>query len=423
MMVMPVIADSGSYSDYLFLIDDTGYFQDSTVWNGPVRSNGTLLIRSYTPGRDNDPWFHSLTTALDSIYTVLPDTFLIISSTLPHPPETNLWVEPYELMCEGPPWFNLGADTIPFGSDNVSWQNTYSAAVENGLFVSAVSGTRVILESDSIHLRETFNGPVLSFCISDLQEPVVWIDNAPGDDIFIRSIPPDSGSGITVPLTLGCSGNVYIMGDIRYEPLSEGMLGLITVHGDMFIADTPESEPWEGIWAIETEKDMLCSGSLLIIDGVFQAENAWEPHPAVDFTIFGGIQLPEFWVTVWISGSNTWGYFMEFDFDQRLFNISPPFYPTYDTGTGIENDPPELITEPLLRIQGNPFHDNLVLSITSDITATHSVFLLDLSGRMVREGSIMDTVTLQTDELPSGTYILLIESPDGFQESYKVVKL
>lgn len=423
-MAVSISADSGSYSDFLFLIDEQGYFRDSTIWNGPVRGNGVLFIRSYTPGRDNDPWFYSLTTALDSIYTILPDTFVIISSTLPHPLETYLWVEPYELMCEGPPWFNLGADTIPFGADKVNWQSTYYAAVESGLcFTSVASGTRVILESDSIHLRETFDGPVLSYCISDLSEPVVWIDNASGDDIFIRSIPPDSGSGITVPVTLGCSGNVYIMGDIRYEPLSAGMLGLITVNGDIMIADTPLNELWEGIWAIETEIDMLCSGSLLIIDGVFCAENAWEPHPAVDFTIFGGIQLVREWITAYISGSNTWGYFIEHDFDQRLFDVSPPFYPTYDTGTGIEDDPASLNTEPLLRVQGNPFGDYLILNITSDIAVTCDVYLLDLSGRMVRESSIRDTVTLQTADLPCGTYILLLESPGGIHQSYKVVKL
>jgi len=424
MIGVSILADSGSYSDYLILIDDYSWFYDGSVMNGPVRSNSMLHIRSLTTGRDNDPWFYSLTTALDSIYTILPDTFLIISSTLPHPLETNLWVEPYELMCEGPPWFNLGADSIPFGSDNVNWQSTYYAAVESGLcFTSVASGTRVILESDSIHLRETFDGPVLSYCISDLSEPVVWIDNAPGDDIYIRSIPPDSGSGITVPVTLGCNGNVYIMGDIRYEPLSGGILGLITVNGDIMIADTPLSELWEGIWAIETEKDMLCSGSLLIIDGLFCAENAWEPHPAVDFTMFGSIQLPKYYITVYVGGTNTWGYFIKPDFDQRLFDVSPPFYPTYDTGTGIEEDPAGLNTEPLLRVQGNPFGDYLILNITSDIAVTHDVYLLDLSGRMVRESSIRDTVTLQTGDLPCGTYILLVESPDGIHQSYKVVKL
>ncbi len=168
---------------------------------------------------------------------------------------------------------------------------------------------------------------------------------------------------------------------------------------------------------------MLCSASLLIIDGVFCAENAWEPHPAVDFTIFGGIQLPEFWVTVWISGPNTWGYFMEFDFDQRLFDVSPPFYPTYDTGTGIEDDSAGLNTEPLLRVQGNPFGNNLILNITSDVAVTCDVYLLDLSGRMVRESSIRDRVTIQTVDLPCGTYILLLELPGGILKSYKVVKL
>ncbi len=425
MMVVPVIADSGSYSDYLLLIDDPcGYFIDGSVMNGPLRSNGDLLILSFTPGRDNDPWFYTLTTASDSIYTFLADTSVIISSILPHPLETNLWVEPYELMCQGPPWFNLGADTIPFGADNVNWQNTYYAAVDYGLLLSNLdSGTRVILESDSIHLRETFDGEILSYCISDLQEPVIWIDNAPGDAIYIRSIPPDSGSGITVPVTLGCNGNVYIMGDIQYEPVSGGMLGLITVYGDMLIADTPEYEPWEGIWAIETEIDMVCSGSFLIISGVLKAENPWEPHPAVDFTIHGGIQLPDEGITAFISGSQTWGYFINRDFDQRFFMAGPPFYPTYDTGTGIEDDPAGSMIEPLLRVQGNPFHDNLVLSIISDMASSHDVYLMDISGRIVRESSIRDSVTLQTDDLPCGTYVLLMEMPDGSHQSCKVVKL
>ena len=82
-----------------------------------------------------------------------------------------------------------------------------------------------------------------------------------------------------------------------------------------------------------------------------------------------------------------------------------------------------MITQPLLQIQGNPFHDNLVLSITSDIATTHTVYLMDLSGRMVRESSIWDTVTLQTDDLPCGTYVLLVESPGGSRKSYKIVKL
>ncbi|MCD4847002.1 MAG: hypothetical protein K8R76_02290 [Candidatus Aegiribacteria sp.] len=100
--------------------------------NGPFRSNGDLLILSNTPGRDNDPWFYTLTTASDSIYTFLPDTSVMISSILPHPPGTYLWVEPCELMCQGPPWFNLGADTIPFGSDNVNWCKCPTAEVNGG---------------------------------------------------------------------------------------------------------------------------------------------------------------------------------------------------------------------------------------------------------------------------------------------------
>ncbi len=33
MMVLPVIADSGSYSDYLLLIDDYSWYYDGSVMN------------------------------------------------------------------------------------------------------------------------------------------------------------------------------------------------------------------------------------------------------------------------------------------------------------------------------------------------------------------------------------------------------
>ena len=137
-------------------------------------------------------------TALDSIYNILPDTS-VISSILPHPPETNLWVEPYELMCEGPPWFNLGADSIPFGANNVNWQSTYYAALENGLVASVASGTRMILESHSIHRRRLL--PKLCRCAWDsitmfLQEALGRRDVFPGGILVPQTSSAASGNGM-----------------------------------------------------------------------------------------------------------------------------------------------------------------------------------------------------------------------------------
>lgn len=418
--------DTGSWSDYLLFLNTTGtgVFSDGTVMNGPVRSNGPFLLRSLTPGRENDPWFYSLTSAADSIYTTLPDTFLFISSTEPHPEGTYLWVEPYELMSQGPPWFNLGADSIPFGSENVDWQSAHDAALGSGLYIDGLEpGARVIIEADSIHLKETPDSEVQSYCLSSFSEQVVWIGNGPDEHIFLRSMPPDSGPGITIPMTLGCNGSVYIMGDVLYEPVSGGMLGLIVKNGDVIIADTPEYDPWEGIWAVETEQEMVCSGSILAMDGILYTEFPWEPHPAVDFTIAGGIQMEDYGITAFISGPNTYGYFLQFDFDSRYFTASPPFYPVYDTGTPVSHGPAVFSALPGFRVNGNPFGESLEVELTAPADGPRELLLVDMSGRLVMRSPITDRRTLSTDRLPPGTYVLFLESAEGPGESIKVVKL
>lgn len=418
--------DTGSWSDFLFFMHNSsqGFFSDGTVMNGPVRTNGAFTMVSYTPGRENDPWFYSLTSAAESIYTVLPDTFVFISSTEPHPEGTNLWVEPYELMCQGPPWFNLGADTIPFGSENVDWQSARDAALGSGLFIDGLEpGARIIIEADTLHLRESPEGDVQSYCMSDFSVQVAWIENEPDEHIFLRSMPPDSGPGITIPVTLGCNGSVYIMGDVLYEPVSGGMLGLIVKNGDVIIADTPEYDPWEGIWAVETEKQMVFSGSVLILDGIFYAEYPWEPSPAVDFTIAGGMQLVDYGITAIVSGPHTFGYFIQYDFDSRFFTASPPFYPMYDTGTGISWGTAGSYTNRGFRVNGNPFGETLEVELCCPTDIPGQLLLVDMAGRLVMRSSIKDRRTLLTDGLPPGTYIIVVESPEGVRESRNVVKL
>ena len=421
---IPCYGETGCYSDYLRFTDcDFSYFyySDGTVFNGPYRSNGSINIVSFTPGRDNDPYFYSLTLAMDFYRTMYPDSTALLPVYDPHPPGTDLWIEPYELMSQGSPWFQLGADSIPFGYDDLNWQYTFNAADAGGLVLANVqSGTRIILEADSLHLRETYDSPVCSFCVSDLDQPVIWIDNQADDDLFIRSVPPDSGFGITVPLTLGCNGDVYIMGDILYEEDSGGMLGVVSTQGDMIIADTPEVEPWTGIWRIETEKEMTCSGSFLMAEGYLVAENYHEPDPWVDFHVFGGTQLKNEWITA----CNGAGYRIVSEYDERLFSTSPPFYPIFDTGTGVEDHSLNpVIPEPVLKLGSNPFFGSLNLTLTDSQGSGNSLSIFDLSGRRLVSTSMGSSLTLDTGEFPAGTYVILLETPSGDICTVKAVKL
>ncbi len=79
------LAQEGSYSYYCsFSHEPTidGYYSDSLVINGPFRANGPIWLYSKTPGR--------------------------LPATEPHC--GDLWIEPYEFMVQGPPWFTLGAE-------------------------------------------------------------------------------------------------------------------------------------------------------------------------------------------------------------------------------------------------------------------------------------------------------------------------
>ena len=106
-----------------------GAWTDGTLFEGPFRANGPVRLHSSSPGRDNDPWFYSF--ALSSDYYVWG--WGSAQSTAPHPTGSELWIEPYEQMQQGPPWFVLGAPELPFGTEEVDWMVVRSAAEQWGL--------------------------------------------------------------------------------------------------------------------------------------------------------------------------------------------------------------------------------------------------------------------------------------------------
>jgi len=424
--VCGVFAETGSYSDFLYLTDGSAIFMDGSVMDGPVRSNGKMYLISYTPGRDGDPWFYTLSTALDSIYTCLPDYSQCFGSVLPHPEGSYLWVEPYELMEQGPPWFNLGVDEIPFGPDQVDWQSVRQTAMDYGYYFppdSLDSGTRIVFDASRITLKETPSSETRTYCTFEVPEPVIWIDNAPDEDIYIRSVPSDSGTMIFVPMTLGCNGDVYLFGDLRYEPDTDGMLGVISSQGDLVIADTPPDDPWSGMFATQTDQDLICSGSFLLAGGELYAQQPWEPSPYASLDLMGGIALLSEGVTSFVTPFDTTGYILDFQFDERFFTQSPPFYPGYDTGTGVEDFEVERPEAGLFRAWPNPFESRLVVSLSAASAGSHTLTVMDLCGRRVRSCTITDSRSLDTSELPPGVYLLFVRSTDGRTEARRVVRL
>jgi len=427
-LIMPLglRAETGSYSDFLYLSDEMVYFADGTVMDGPVRSNGQMRLVSFTPGRENDPWFYSLSTALDSIYTRLPGSPDWYGSILPHPEDSYLWVEPYELMEQGPPWFNLGVDEIPFGPDQVDWQSVRQTAMDYGYYFppdSLDSGTRIVFDASRITVKETPSSETRTYCTFEVPEPVIWIDNAPGEDIYIRSVPPDSGTMIFVPMTLGCNGDVYLFGDLRYEPDTDGMLGVISSQGDLVIADTPPEDPWNGMFATQTDQDLICSGSFLLAGGELYAQQPWEPYPYSSLSLQGAIQLVSQGITAYVSPSDTTGYIPDHQFDERFFTQAPPFYPGYDTGTGVEDFGGELPEAGLFRAWPNPFGSRLTVCLSSSSAGSHTLMLMDVCGRRVESCPITDSRTLDTSELPPGVYLLVVRAPGGSTEARRVLRL
>lgn len=401
----------GSYSYYNYFHDEpfiTGYFTDGHFFGGPFRVNGPVLLTSSSPGRDNDPYFYSLTLS--------SDYYIYGSSTGPHvsvPHYENLWIEPYEMMEQGAPWFNLGADELPFGATEVDWTIVRAAAISYGLFLTSTEvpdGSRILLEDDQLTVKTSESSQPVVYTLSTLSEKVVWIENLSTDKIFIKGHP--DLQDFSEELTIGTLGDIFFAGPLEYNGDTEGMLGLISVYGDGVIADTPDTD-WEAPFQIKTEESFVYCASILLLEGKLYSEKYWEPSPIVDFTLYGGIQMQEEGYTS--TGSS--GFALIFKYDERLFNQSPTWYPQYETSSVESSSSYPLELE--FGASCNPIYSSVCLSLSEPGQIT----IYDSSGRIVESTGVNENWQWNSSSLPSGIYVLHASGESGATSSMRLVKL
>jgi hypothetical protein len=408
-------AESVSYARYAcFLASPSldGAWTDGTLFEGPFRANGPVRLQSSSPGRDNDPWFYSFT--LSSGYYVWG--WGSAQSTVPHPTGSELWIEPYEQMQQGPPWFVLGAPELPFGTEGVDWMVVRSAAEEWGLYLEAEDvpdGSRLLLGPDSLYLKTDEAAGAQAFSLDGLTEPVVWIENGPDDRVYLKGHPEPSG--FDRPLTIGAQGDIYMSGPLEYADGSEGMLGLISVHGDGVIADDPDDntgDDWSAPWDIETMEYLTYGCSMMLLEGQLQAEAFTEPTPQVELDLHGGVQMVG-WGYTSTAGS---GFDVDVVYDGRLLDEFPPWYPEFEA-QGVE----EASATGAARLvpSANPFAGSVSLTLPGDGLWKMTVF--DAAGRAVERAAAAGSWTLDASGLPAGAYVVRALGPSGATAAVKLM--
>lgn len=330
-----------------------GWYGDGYRFDGPFFCNGAAILSSQTVGRDNDVWFYTLGMTEGYYYYRIPASGVIVTET--EPQVGNLWVEPYERMILGEPYFELSADSIPFGSDVVRWQDARTAAIAGGLYLTTTevpNGSRMHIMNDRLRIVQVDGGAETEWDLGALSNPVVWIDNNPTDQVHLKTEPgfPTIDNGLTIPLTLGIVGDLMISGDMLYQnqditdPSNNVIMGIIIVNGDFLIAHDPDNDNYSGApdwvnpattqYKMKTDLAFRYDCVVMVLDGIWALANQsgavydeW-PHPAEDFTIMGGYIVDSEGVTTWVGGGgNTWGYFSDIVYDSRLMSMHPPYFP------------------------------------------------------------------------------------------------
>lgn len=346
----------------VFMDDPTldGAYVDGYRFDGPFYANGPVRVLSASPTHENDPFFYSFTLTSDYY---IADWGSTQATT---PASGNLQMRPFERLSLGIPYFELGADTIPFGADELNWESVMNAAQAGGLFFDGVApyeiadGMRVKLRGDSLLVKLDDSTPYRAYYLADLDNPVVWFDNGPNEDILMMG---HGSEGLDSALTIGMRGNLYLAGSIRYsnedpeDPDNRTLLGLMTVFGQIYIKDDfPDPgyvEPGWDQFQINTHTDFRVDAVLLALEGNLQAENWLEPTPGPhEFMLMGGYMIQEEGYT----SSNNGGFDISVYFDPRLLSMHPPFFPTTaDWNTTMWREVPDMDEDLVVNGQINPF--------------------------------------------------------------------
>lgn len=321
-----------------------GFYGDGYRFDGPFFANGPICMWSGSASSDDDIWFYTFELASDFYYYSTGAA----SNPQSSPIYANLSVQPDERMVLGEPYWCLGVDPIPFGSGEVNWQDARDAAIAGGLYFpngALPSGTRIIIKNDTLIVKTSSVAAEQDFYIGGLANPVVWIDNNAGDQIFIKSMPPyvsgttpTSPNGLNMGLTIGTNGSIVAFGPLQYynrdieDPANDIMLGLLSVYGDFIIASDPDCtgspDPWPDPWKSVTNADVEYDCVVMVLEGDFHAVQYWLPYPAADFMIMGGyIVDTEGYTTVYYGPGNFGGYLTSIFYDIRLLSMHPPFFP------------------------------------------------------------------------------------------------
>lgn len=327
MMMMPL--NFARFACFLDNPNTNGYYGDGYRFDGPFHANGPICIYSSSSGSTNDPYFYSLNlTCGYYYYGTAPGT----QATTPE--YGYLQIQPYEKMLMGEPYFDLNADTIDFGPDNIIWQTIPNKASSGGLELSSLdcpTGTRLLIKNDSLFTRKP-NGFENVYVMSAYTNPVVWIDNGNSDDIYIKEYP--GAGGVGMPLTIGCNGDIFIAGPHLYrnqDVLDENntdLLGLFSAYGDIVIADDPGGSDWPSPWQIMTNGDITFDAIIMALSGELYAQYPYSPSPAKNLNIMGGYILDTEGITsISYSGGGTAGFVSTIYYDTRLMAIQPPYFP------------------------------------------------------------------------------------------------
>ena len=323
------------FSVFMDSPDVSGYYGDGYKFDGPFYANGPVWIYSRSLGFNNDPYFYSLT--LTSPYYLAQSTKVQATQPAVSGGGGNLRLQPYDRMLMGAPYFELNAEPIPFGSDELDWTSVRNAAQNGGLVLSGTqvaNRMRMMIRNDTLMVKLTEFGPVTKYWLDTLTNPVVWIEMpALGQDIYLRSYGNMRVDGLSMPLTIGTRGNIVMSGNMLYQnddpldPNNDTMLGLMTVNGNLLIARCQTAQGFPGHWpdgfAIETHMNVEYNAVLLALDGVIQAQDWRYPDPFRTFLVMGGYMVQ----TEGYTGTGSAGYDMQVHFDPRLMTMHPPFFP------------------------------------------------------------------------------------------------